>query len=302
MNRNNTTVISFLRKLWRDPTPSRYGKSAGLTAQIVDAVGSLVRTPPKKTFVMCALALTIPATMAIFSNSLKTAEANLQKNRQITVFMDSQVTTTDASILANNLALNKGVKSTTVDTLTIQRKEILTITLQPSLTLNSNDLDFMVKELNSHPTVDFVDADAAWLQQNVAAIKTTKALGILSVVLTALVTSLLAYGITCTDLLRQQTEYRVLNQMGASRSTMLRPYLLRSLLLATVAICTAILLAWGLTITLSFLVDTSTYTGILPASMPLIQMLSLIFIAVFSTIMTVLLVEKRVFSSNISMT
>ncbi len=299
---SRTTSASWITRLWqaKNPTPSRYSKNARLLLQLKDCFASLLRTPPKAAFLIFALVLTLPTTFAILSGSFVSAEENLLQNRHITVFLNPRVSETDAQLLATNLTTNKQIISSAVTPMIIQESELLTVDIQPSTNLSIEQLNHIVRELNSHSSVDFVDVDATWLQENVLAIETTRKLAFLGSVVAALITSLLAYGITRADLMRHHAEYRVLNQMGASHSTVLRPVLLRSLLLALFAVALATLLAWSAIKIAPHLVDISPYKALFPTSAPVIQLLSLILITVVSCTLTVYLLGKKLFNSYLS--
>ncbi len=304
MNSSRTTWVSRIAKPWqtKNPAPSRYNRNARLHVQLKDCFTSLLRTPPKAAFFICALILTLPATFAIWSGSFASAEKNLLQSRHITVFLNPRVSNTDAKLLATNLATNKRIIAAVVAPLTIQGTEISTLNIQPSTNLSNEDLSVITRELNSHSSVDFVDADATWLQSNVHAIETTKKLAIAGSILASLVAALLVFGITRADLMRHQAEYRVLNQMGASHSTVLRPVLLRSLLLTSFALCLASLLAWGTVETAAHLVDISSYKRLIPNSLPVIQLLSLILVAFISSVLTVNLLGKKLLNLYLSAT
>ncbi len=285
------------RKITGKQSTTRYGKNAKLWNLIKDCLASLLRTPPKKTILICAIALTLPTTIAIFSASFKAAEQNLLNSRNISVFLNEKISLNNASQLAKTLASNQHILTAELTPVAIQDRDILTIDIQPATTLNKIQLDNIVKELNSHTLVDFVAADSSWLQQNVEAINQTRKFAWLSLAVAAPITMVLAYLISFTDLIRQKAELKVLNQMGASRLTLLKPLLLRSLTLTLLALGVAALLAWGLIEILPHLADISTYSQVFPRSLPFQQIVLLGLIAVFSSCLTVGILGRKTIKS-----
>lgn len=276
---------------------NRYGKNARLSILLKDSFTSLLRSPPKSAVIVCTVLLTLPAAVAIFSSSFKAAEENLLENRHITVFLNTKVSIDSASQLATTLATNQYIHTAELTPVAIQDSDILTIDIQPSASLNKAHLDNIVSELNSHTSVDFVAADSSWLQRNVDAINTTKKLAWLSISVTALITMLLACLITGVDLRRQKTEMQVLHQMGASHATLLKPLMLRCLILTVIALGVGTLLAWGFITILSYLDDLSSYKQVLPRSIPAQHLASLLIIALFSSLLTVKLLGKKTIKS-----
>lgn len=282
--------------------PSRYANSTRLSSLLKETFHSLLRKPPTTTFIIFALALAFPALIALLSGSLKSAENNLLENRHITVFLSPQVSDDEAINLAGNLAANTYIKRTAVSPITVSGTVLLTVDIQPGIKLNNAELGIMVNELNSHPSVEFVDADSAWLQDNLAAVKTTKTLALAGGILTALLTAALAFAVSYFDLLRYRPEYQTLNQLGASSSTVMKPLLLRTLLLASAAVSIGTLLAFGFIKILPVFIDMSTYGAIFPNTTPVIHLLPLIVVATLSSLLAVKLVGRKLLDSYISMT
>jgi len=112
-----------------------------------------------------------------------------------------------------------------------------------------------------------------------------------------LITMLLACLITGVDLRRQKTEMQVLHQMGASHATLLKPLMLRCLILTVIALGVGTLLAWGFIAILSYLDDLSSYKQILPRSIPAQHLTSLLIIALFSSLLTVKFLGKKTIKS-----
>jgi len=286
---NNQTVSN--------KSTTRYGKNASLPILIKDCFISLFRTPPKNTILICALALTLPAAIAIFSASFKAAERNLLESRTISVFLSENINLSNAAQLAKVLASNQYILTAKLTPVAIQDSDILTIDIQPSATLSNTQLDNIVAELNSHTSVDFVAADSIWLEQNVEAINTARKFGWLSIAITVPITMVLAYLISFTDLIRQKPELKVLHQMGASRNMLLKPLMLRSLTLTILALVVATLLAWSAIEILPHVYDISTYNQIIPRSIPILQIVSLGFIAIFSSFLTVGFMSQKAIKS-----
>ena len=240
-----------------------------------------------------SLALTLPAAIALLSGGFHTAEENLTKNRTITAFLNPQLSDGDARQLAGNLAGNKKILSAALSATQIRGKEVLTIDIQPTAILGRTELDNIVSELDSHSHVDYVDADTTWLEQNINAVNTTKSLAMISTILNVLLTTILVFSMTKIDLRRRQPDRIVLNQMGISRSTLQRPQLWRSLLLALAAVSVATGLAWAALELASRLEDMSTYQVIIPASLSLERIIWLPFIAALTCVLSVKLLHKE---------
>ena len=274
-------------------TVTRYGKNASPSSLVKDCFTSLLRTPPKNTILLCVLALTLPAAIAIFSASFKAAEENLLESRNISVFLNTQINFDDATQLAKVLAGNQHILTAELNPVAIQDSEILTIDIQPSAALDKARLDNIVDELNGYTSVDFVAADSIWLQQNVEAINTTRKFAWLSIAITIPITMVLAYLISFTDLIRQKPELKVLQQMGASRVTLFKPLMLRSLTLTVMALGVATLLAWGFIEILPVIGDISTYKQILPHTFPVWQIVSLGLAAICSSLLAVGLFSRK---------
>lgn len=286
---------AFLRKsnpATACPATACYGNNANPRTLLKDCVVSLYRSPPKAAVLICALALTLPACFAIFSASFKAAADNLLENRHITVFLNARVNEATATQLASTLATNQHIRTAEFSPVSIPAGQVLTIDIQPSTSLDQTQLDSIVAELNSHSSVDFVAADSAWLQRNGNAIEATKQFGWLSVGVTVLITMILAFALTRIDLLWQKPELAVLQQMGASKRTALRPLILRSLLLTTVAIVVGTMLAWTLIAALPHIGDMSSYRRILPDYLPIKNVTLLILIALASSFLTIKLQER----------
>jgi len=258
-----------------------------------NALGSLLRTPPKVAFLLCALALILPAAITLLSGSFKAAEENLLQNRQVTVFLHSQVSDSEARQMASALAASNNISVAVLAPVSVGNDEIMTIDLQPSPRLKSDDVEKIVAELNGHTSVEYVAFDSLWMAQNNNAIQTTKKLALLSGVLTVLITLLLTYFISRAELHRQRPECRVMNQMGASRSTLITPVVFGSLLLTSLAICAATLLAWGGICLLLHFVDMSTYGQMIPANFPALKAISLVFLAIAGSILTTKLLGRK---------
>ena len=280
-----------------NPVIACYGKNAGLTVLLKDCFTSLLRTTPGKTMVVCALALTLPAAIAIFSASFKAVEKNLLESRNISVFLNEKINLNEATQLAKTLAGSQHILAAELTPVEIQEREILTIDIRPSITLNKAQLDNIVAELNSHISVDFVAADPTWLQQNVQAIKTTRKYSWLSIAITVPVTMLLVYLMSLTDLNQRKPELKVLRQMGASRFILLKPLLLRSLTLTILALTAAVLLVWSVIEILPHIADISTYYQIFPRSFPVLEIVSLSFIAILSSFLAIGLFGRKTINS-----
>lgn len=239
-----------------------------------------------------SLALTLPAAIALLSGGFHTAEKNLALNRTITAFINPQLSDTDARQLASNLANNKEIQSATLSATQIRGKEVLTIDIRPTAILDRTELNNIVSELGTNTHVDYVDADTAWLEQNIKAVSTTKSLAMISALLTVLLTIALVFSMIKIDLSRQQPDRNVLNQMGVSRSTLQRPQLLRSLLLALAAVSLAAGLAWTALELVFELEDMSTYRAIIPASLRLERIIWLPITAVLTCVLSVKILHK----------
>ena len=257
----------------------KYSRHTQLLSLVTDCISSLFRTPPKTTVLILSLALTLPVAIAILSGGFHAAEENLAQNRAITAFLNPQLSDSDARQLASTLAGNTRVQSAALAATQIRGKELKTIDIQPTTALGPAELDNMVRELGSHSSVDYVDADPTWLAKNINAANTTKSLATMSAVVTVLLTILLIFTITRTDLRRKQPDRMVLNQMGVSRSTLVRPQLMRSLMLTLISVGLATFLTWGALTLISMIDDMSIYQKILPDSLPLQRIAWLLVIA-----------------------
>jgi len=241
-----------------------------------------------------ALVLTVPVAITLLSAGFTTAVENLAQNRTITVFLNPNLANNDAQLLATTLAANAEIQSTNLAALRIRNKEVLAIDIQPTATLQADGLAKIVSSLSSHSQVDYVDADIAWLQKNISAVRTTKSLNNLSEALAVILTIVLVIAITCIDLRRRQPDYHVLNQMGVSRSTLLRPLLLRSLLLTMIALSIGTVLVYGALASLYALSDISSYWRVQPDSPPLQWLIWLPVIAGCSCYLSVNILCKRI--------
>jgi len=275
---------------------TRYGKNAKLSTLVKDCFLSQFRTPLKNTFLICTLALALPA-IAIFSASFKAAEENLLNSRNISVFLNDKIDLNKATQLAKTLASNQHILTAKLTPVEVQDSDILTVDIQPSASLNKTQLDNIVAELNSNTSVDFVAADSIWLQENVEAINTTRKFGWLSFAIAIPITMMLAFLISFSDLIRQKPELKVLHQMGASRIMLLKPLVLRSLTLTILALGLATMLAWGAIELLPHIDVMSTYSQIFPHTLPFHQILSLSFIAILSSFLIVSLLGKNTIKS-----
>ena len=271
---------------------ARYGERAKLITLLRDCVIALFSKPPKLTSLLLVLALTLPATIAIISQSLHSAGENLLTSRNITVFLGSEQNL-DAAQLAETLAANSHVHAAVPRLVDLQYKTVMAIDVQPAETLNNNQLNFIVNELNSHTSVDYVVADEAWLDRNTNAVSTTKTLRIAGIFVAALATSLLVYLLMRSELPKQRSEASVLHEIGASRKMVLKPLLLRGTLLAFFSATIGIVLAWAIVSGLPKLIDMSTYESLLPDSFPAIKMMSLLALAIFSSVVTIKLFVKN---------
>jgi len=240
-----------------------------------------------------ALVLTLPVAITLLSAGFTTAVENLAQNRTISVFLNPNLTNNDAQQLATTLAANAEIQSTNLAALQIRNREVLAIDIQPTATLQADELAKIVTSLSSHSQVDYVDADIAWLQKNISAVRTTRSLTNLSGALAVILTIVLVFAITCIDLRRRQPDCHVLNQMGVSRSTLMRPLLIRSLLLTMIALSIGTLLASGALALLYTLGDISTNWR-LPNSLPLQWLILLPVIAGCSCYVSVKLLCKRI--------
>lgn len=280
--------------LWqRQSIPAaRYGRNPGFLTLLKDCLSSLLRTPPRNIVIICAIALSVPAAIAILSAAFKNAETNLLDTRHITVFLSS-TDTEAATAFADTLDANQHISSATVVPVSAGSLEVLTIDIQPAVTLDTAQLENIVTELNSHTSVDFVAADAAWLQRNVEAINTTRTFGWISIAATALATMALCWLITTSDLKRHQPELQVLNLMGASRKTLLKPLMLRCILLSLLAITLGTLLAWGIIALTPFIVDLTTYQSLIPRSFPTNQLIFLLLVAILTSFLTLKVTRRK---------
>ena len=163
--------------------------------------------------------------------------------------------------------------------------------------LKNIDLEEIVSELSSHEAVDFVDSDTRWLERSNQAISTTRSLSIVSSALAILATVVLALTIALTDLNRHSEHAKVMNQMGASRSILLRPIIFRSLLLAVIAMVGGLLLAWSLLTFVPQIVDMSTYFNLLPTNIPWLKLISLIALAGISATTAAWLFRRKIYFS-----
>ncbi len=268
-----------------------YGEKAGLISQLKDCISSLFRKPPKVTALILALALSIPATIAILSSSFTSAEENLLDSRHLTVFL-APGNDNEVSQLAKTLAANKYITATELRPIDLQNKEVMALDVHPAMTLDKTQLSFIINELNSHTLVDYVAADLTWLERNVEAVEAARKLRLASMIAAGLFTSIIVFLLTCSDLPRQHSELRALTQMGASQKMLQKPLLLRSMLLALAAGITGTLLAWISIANLPNLVEMSTYEQILPRSFPAASMVSIVLLGIFCSIMTVRLLGK----------
>lgn len=270
---------------------ARYGEQASLITLLQDCFTSLLSKPPKLKSLLLVLALAIPATIAIVSQGLHSASENLLASRTITVFVASKHGS-EALRLAETLAANSHIRTAVPRSINLQNKTLLAIDVQPSETLNKNQLNVIVDELNSHTSVDYVVADEAWLDRNINAVGIAKILRIVSLVTAALATSVPVFLLTRANLPLQQSEASVLQQIGASRKMVLKPLIIRCTLLGFFAAGVGILLAWTMVTSLPNIIDMSTYQLILPDSFPAVRLISLLALAILSSVMTVKLFLK----------
>ena len=265
---------------------SRHTEKTGVIALLKDCLRSLLRRPPKTNILLLALMLAVPAMMAIFSPAFSIAGKNLLDSRHVTVFL-TDVSTSEALQLTQALANNNQIITAALRPVDLQAKQVLTIELQPAATLGPAQVSFIVDELTSHTAVDYVAADQRWLDRNLAAINIAKNLRWISIIVAALATAALVYRLIHADLLGQKPELRVLYQLGASHTTLLPSLVLRGVLLTLLAAAGGILLAWTIAAGLVHYVDISTYGAFLPDSFPVLHVLALFLIALFSCVMTV---------------
>lgn len=274
--------------------PLRYNTHSRFLSGLVHSIASLLQSPPGLAVVLLSLALTLPAAIAMMSDSFSAAQQNLVENRHITVFLKPQLSNTDARQLTTTLAANEKVRSAVLAPTFLQSAEVMTIDIQPSSDLTQSHINTIVTELTSHPGIDYVDSDTMWMEQNINAVETTKKLATLTSVLASVLTGVLISILIYFDLTRQQSERVILNQMGASRSLLTRQLLIRSLLLTLMAIGAGILLAWGILFLLSNIGDMSSFSRILPVSLPEKQLLWLTIVAGLSCFASVKLLGKRI--------
>jgi len=291
MNWNGTIPASRYTK--SKTMPMRYGHSTHPFSAFKNSIFSLILTPPRLIVALLCLALVVPTAMIIFSIAFATAQSNLLENRQINVFLSTSITDDDAQAYASALANNDNIHSAILTTETLRGRLINTIALKPSADLTQADFDGVIGELNSHAQVDFVDADSAWLAQNYQAMRTTRTMAGFSYLLITLSTIALVFWISFADLRRQRAENRVLNQLGASSSTMLTPLTMRCLLLNIAGVAGASLVIGGLIKLLPKLDVMSTYLHLLPTTLPLGRIFLLILLAAISSFLTVRLLAKR---------
>lgn len=288
---NNRTAISSDKTEHSVPV-AHYGENASRIALIKHCLTSLFCKPPKITALILALTLTIPTGIIIVSSGFISAEKNLLDSRQVTVFLTGN-NSSEASQLSEILADSRHITSAELRPVDLLDKKVMAIDIQPAATLDRAQLQFIVDELTSHTSVDYVAADQLWLERNVEAIEATRKLRLISIALAALFTAAIVYLLVRFDLPRQKSDHSVLLQMGASRRTMLKPLLMRSILLTFTACVIGTLLASGIIAALPHLVDMSTYKEILPRSFPVTRIVSLIFLAIMSGYVTVRLLAKQ---------
>ena len=274
-----------------------FNKNSPLMRQLRECLRSFQCTPPGKSLLLYALALLLPITIALFSTSFDSAEKNLLLNRNISIFLNPAIPDSEAQIMASSLAANEHIHSAAVAQMNIRGSNVMSINIQPAEKLLQDDLDKIVYEFNNHPAIEFVDADAAWLEENQYAVNTSRSLAWASTIAAALITIAVAFVITSKDLLHHRSQLSVLNQMGASHSTVLRPYFLRGAVLVMFALAVALLAVWITTTVAYQKFDISTYIGVFPTSLPLGQIVSLILLALSGCALTGVIFGKNILNS-----
>lgn len=273
-----------------------YGANASRIALLKECFTSLLRKPPGITTLLLTLALILPASIVIISTGINSIEKNLLDSRHVTVFL-AKINNQEAARLAESLATDKHILSAELTLEDLHNKKVLSIDIQPAATLDESQLNDIVAGLNSNNLVDYVSLNPIWLTRNVDAINKIRQLRWLSTTVAALLTFVLVYLFTSTDLSRQKSELRVLRHMGASGPTMLKPLMLRCVIQAVFAGAIGTLLAWIIVASLLMYVDSSTYGQILPSSLPVIRLVLLTFFAVFSSFLTVRSFGRKLYSS-----
>ena len=275
------------------PVKRRFNKNSPLMIQLQECFRSFQFTPPDRGLLLYVLALLLPITIAIFSTSFDSAEKNLLLNRNISIFLNPAIPDSEAQMMASSLAANEHIRSAAAVQMNIRGNDVMTINIQPAEKLLQGDLDKIVHEFSNHPSVDFVDTDATWLKENQNAINTARSLAWISTIVAAAITAALAFAITSKDLLRHRNHLSVLNQMGASHSTVLRPYFLRGIILVLAALVSVSSTVWVATNVVYHFIDMSTYSEVFPTSLPIGQILSLTFLALSGCTLTGVIFSKK---------
>lgn len=211
------------------------------------SLGKLYRQPFATilTMLMIAIALALPACLYVFQNNLQFVTQQWNDAGQITLFLKSNINQkqlTSLRLLLNDSAEVEGIEYISADQAFEefrQRNEFATLLeglsenpLPATIIITPNDtakytdnLNTLVKSLENHPNVDYVQLDIKWLQRINAITNIVRRTVIVVGVMLAISVLLVVGNSIRADIENRREEIEVTKLIGATDRFIRRPFL-----------------------------------------------------------------------------
>ncbi len=247
---------------------------------------------------LLALTLTLPALVLATSAGLKNASDNLQQSRRISVFVQEGFDAVKTGALADTLAKRpEFIDATVLDQRLVttllpatsdkpgELPKVLELTLTSQV--DSNNLNRLVAEITALPGIIFVDSNAQQLDKHTEAARLSEVLSAASAALAIALTSLIITLLTRRDIRSHRHYLDVMNQQGASLSTLRIPFYYRSIGFAIIGAFFGSVVCWlGLKL-VPVLVDISTFKQVLPGGLSSLQLASFLLVSLCAALFAV---------------
>ncbi len=229
---------------------------------------------------LCVLSvgLLIPVTLVALALTMQNAAANLEDRRHISAFA------TDS-----NEAVVATLKQSLINNPQIERVTILPadenipaiLEIKPALALTENQTDLLARTLENSGAFTFVSVNRQLLKRNAGSHNKAKKLALV-LFLFALVAAALTCMITIKrEILRSNSaNINLQRQLGATPTTISRPYIVRAALITMLATIGAAAMVTVFYKTLEHYADISTYSTVLLDSLPVAHLIVLAIVSV----------------------
>lgn len=246
---------------------------------------------------LLALTLTLPAIVLSASTTLNTASQNLEDSRHISVFISNALDATKIEELATTLKARQEFSSATVlddqlvsnllthPTPAIDLPHLLELGLAKQVT--SNELTLIISEISTLPGIEFVDANTTQLDEHTEAARMSGILSLATGLLALTLTIIMVAHLTRRDIRSQQRYLAVMNQQGASLSTIRMPFYYRSITFVAIGAFFGTFTCWLGLIYAPTIVDLSTIVNVLPDSFSVVQLAAFLLISLSTSLLAV---------------